>query len=64
MVDFPGFNWHIAKRAKVEPNSRFLLLAAQTLGVGQLAVEKTETHCRPRAVQTFRSSRSGMRSVG
>lgn len=39
LVDFPGFNWHIAKREKVWL-ARVLLFATPVVGMGRLASQE------------------------
>ena len=40
LIDYPGFNWHVARMAKERRHSRFLLWPAADLGLGLLAREK------------------------
>ena len=44
LIDYPGFNWHIARAAKEARHSGFLLRRAAALGVGQWRVRKVRDY--------------------
>jgi len=46
LVDFPGFNWHIAKRAKKYGLPCLLLPTSAALGLGWMARQENEALCR------------------
>ena len=51
LIDYPGFNWWIARRAKAHGIPVFYLRAAADLGLGALADQEDAAVRRSRAVQ-------------
>ena len=51
LIDYPGFNWWLARRRAFARHSGVLLRAAAALGLGRLRVKKIAPLRRSRAVQ-------------
>ena len=44
LIDYPGFNWHVAQMAKTARHSGLLLRAAADLGLGFVARRKVQRY--------------------
>ena len=51
LIDYPGFNWHVARHGEGARHSGFLLRPAAALGLGLVAREESAALRRSRAVQ-------------